>query len=366
MHVVIVNSILYTAETRKIPEVRSIKDTMIYSLCMGFYRAGHTVTLIASSDYQPTVTEEYPFDITFLRTALTNVFLPHRLPFMPGLVSYLNGIINAVDLIITSDVFSMATYTIARHYPDKMIIWQELAAHNHMMHEIPSRFWYGCIARRYMKNCLIVPRSENARHFIGQFCDRVSDVTIDHGVDLMRFPETSHKNNHFMVCSQLIARKQIDGILRSFAVYLRNVDPTTELLIAGDGEERSALEHLAQELLLTSNVHFLGKLDHTAMIPLLSSAMALLINTRQDNNMVSIVESLAVCTPIVTTAIPYNASYIQSAHLGIVKDTWDWQDLREICDHNEEYVAACEAYRHTLSVEHKVQQFISVYERELL
>lgn len=366
MHIVIVNAILYTAETRQIPRVSLIKDTMIYALCMGFYRVGHRVTLVAAADYRPIVQEEYPFEVVFLETACHSVCMPHRIPYMPGLGKYLDGIIDSVDFIISSEVFSLATYTIARRYSDKLIIWQELAAHNRMMHELPSRIWYSLVARHAFRQCLIVPRSENARLFIRQFCNQVSDTTIDHGVGLEEFPETRRKENQFIICSQLIARKQIDGILRAFAEYLHRVDADARLLIAGDGEERMALEGLARELHLETQVRFYGRLDHANMIPLLASSMALLVNTRQDNNMVSIVESLAVCTPVVTTDVPYNAAYIRAAHLGVVRDHWDWRDLQEIRDHNAEYVAACEAYRPTLSVEYKVQQFLSVYEQELL
>lgn len=362
MHVVIVNPILYTAETRHIPKVSSIKDTMIYSMCMGFVQAGCEVSLIAAADYQPVEQEEYPFEVVYLETAWHRICMPHRIPYMPGLGVYLNAHRNDIDLVIASETFSLATYTIERHMPERLIIWQELAAHNRMLHEIPSRLWYRFVARHVMRNCLVVSRSQNARAFIAQYCNRVSNVTIDHGVDLSKFPasDASHKENRFMVCSQLIARKQIDGILRAFAEYLQQVDATTELLIAGDGEERLALEQLAQELQIADHVQFMGRLDHETMIPYLASSMALLVNTRQDNNMVSIVESLAVCTPIVTTPVPYNAAYIRSEHLGIVKDGWDWSDLQEVRDHNAEFVSACVTYRPSLSVEYKAQQFLQV------
>lgn len=362
MHVVIVNPILYTAETRQIPKVSSIKDTMIYSMCLGFVHSGCEVTLIAAADYQPTEMEEYSFEVLYLETAWHRICMPHRIPYMPGLKAYLNAHRNDIDLIISSETFSLATHTIARYMPEQLIIWQELAAHNRMLHKIPSKLWYRFVARHIMRDCLVVPRSENARAFIAQYCDRVSDVTIDHGVDLSKFPasDASNKKNQFIVCSQLIARKQINGILRAFAEYLQYVDSQACLLIAGDGEERGALERLAQELHIADHVCFLGRLDHETMIPYLASSMALLVNTRQDNNMVSIVESLAVCTPIVTTPVPYNAAYIRSEHLGIVKDVWDWRDLQEIRDHNAEFVSACVVYRSTLSVEYKAQQFLRV------
>ena len=45
--------------------------------------------------------------------------------------------------------------------------------------------------------------------------------------------------------------------------------------------------------------------------------------------MISIVESIAVGTPVVTTEIPLNASYIKKYKLGIATE-WDQQDLMKI------------------------------------
>ena len=44
--VLVINPILYTAESNRIPKVDSIKDTMIYTLCLGFLEAGHEATLL--------------------------------------------------------------------------------------------------------------------------------------------------------------------------------------------------------------------------------------------------------------------------------------------------------------------------------
>ena len=57
----VINPILYTAEHNRIPRVDSIKDTMIYSMCLGFQEAGQEVTLIAAEDYRPGKEEDYPF-----------------------------------------------------------------------------------------------------------------------------------------------------------------------------------------------------------------------------------------------------------------------------------------------------------------
>ena len=53
MKVLIMNPILYTSETDQIPKVESIKDTMIYALCMGFLKNGDEPVLAAADAYKP-------------------------------------------------------------------------------------------------------------------------------------------------------------------------------------------------------------------------------------------------------------------------------------------------------------------------
>lgn len=62
--------------------------------------------------------------------------------------------------------------------------------------------------------------------------------------------------------------------------------------------------------------------------------MAMLVYTEKDNNMISIVESIAVGTPVLTTTVPYNASYITEYGLGIADDNWNCDTLKEITDKN--------------------------------
>ena len=47
MKVLILNPILFTADNNVIPQVKSIKDTMIYNMCLGFKRLGHDVTSVS-------------------------------------------------------------------------------------------------------------------------------------------------------------------------------------------------------------------------------------------------------------------------------------------------------------------------------
>lgn len=364
--VLIINPILYTSETNRIPKVNSVKDTMIYALCMGFIKAGHQVTLIAAGDYQPAVEEKYDFPVVWMKTIFHGVFQPRCFPYMPQLRGYLKNH-PEYDCIISSEMFATWSYTTARVSPDKAIVWHELAKHNNMLHKIPSRIWYNIVARFMMGSVTVVPRSGAAADFIGQFSGRVSGTIIDHGVDTDRIipVRAEEKKDQFVVVSQLIGRKRIDRIIDGFAWFYDHGHEMYSLYIVGKGELEEELKGQVKRLGLEQAVIFCGHLTHGELMPVLASSKALLVATEKDNNMVSIVESIAAGTPVVTTSIPYNASYIGQYDLGIVEDGWDGHTLERICENNAMYTANCIAYRERLSNKHCAEQFLAVSGREV-
>lgn len=361
MKVLIMNPILYTSETDKIPRVTSIKDTMIYALCMGFVKNGDEPVLAAAEPYKPTGGEEYPFRVLWFPCACTSIWKPRCFPLLKGLGRYLAGHQKEYDYIISSEVFSMLTLSGAIHARKKLIIWHELGAHNNLLKKIPSKCWYNIAARIFMRNIPVVPRSDKAAEFIGQFCGRVLPLRIDHGVDLEKISCSQEKEKYFVVLSQLIERKHIDGIISSFNHFQKTkAGEDWELKIIGDGNQRENLQQQVKSLGLLSKVQFYGKLSHEKLMPILAKASALLVNTGKDNSMVSIVESIAAGTPILTTSVPFNSAYIKSEKLGIVKDGWNEKELEEICRKNEMYVINCIRYREKLSNEYLAGQFNEV------
>ena len=119
--------------------------------------------------------------------------------------------------------------------------------------------------------------------------------------------------------------------------------------IIGDGILREQLKEQVRSLKEEENILFLGKCGHETVIPVLAGAKALLIYTSKDNSMVSIVESIAAGTPVVTTPVPFNAGYIRENALGIVKDNWGKDELEEISNRNAGYVENCINYREMIS-----------------
>ena len=360
MKVLISNLILFTSETRQIKKVESIKETMIYNLCLAFKNEGHDVTLLAAEDYKPTQNEEYPFNIIWAKSKYKKVFMPCVFPYCPETKKIAK---DDYDLIISSEVISMSSLMLAKRAKDHTIIWQELSSHNKICNGLVSKFWYNIIAKIYFKDVVIVPRSNQAREFISQFCNKVVDETIDHGVNSEIFKPNTDKENFFAVCSRLVKLKHIDKTIKVFNKYIKKYDNDSKLYIIGDGDCEEKLKVLVNELQINDNVIFTGRLFHKEMVKILSKAKAMLIYTSRDNNMLSITESIALATPVITTTTPNQSTYIESEKLGIVNNEWNEDDLYEISLNNDKYVNNCLEYSKTTPFEYNVNQFVNIYNK---
>ena len=362
MKILILNSILYTAQNNVIPQMDSIKDCMIYNLGLAFKSSGHDVTLVAASEYKPSKEEKYEIDVVFLPSVIKSVFLPGVLPFQPDLWGFLRNNKRNFDLIISSEIFSFPTLFASIHASRKVIVWHELAVHNRKMKGIPSFFWYNVIARLFFRKTLVVARSESARNFISRYVSRVSDTIIEHGVNLDKFSFSRAKKHQFIIVSQLISRKNIESILNKFSCFIaQHKYSDFRLMIVGRGELEDVLKRQTKELGIENNVKFVGFMPHSELNSLVTESMALLIDTKQDNNMVSIPESIVSGTPVLTNLVPTNAPMINKYQLGIAKTDWTENDLQEITENNDVYVENCIAIREQLSAKHSAKQFIDVF-----
>lgn len=106
---------------------------------------------------------------------------------------------------------------------------------------------------------------------------------------------------------------------------------------------------------------FLGHKQHTELNQLISESYALLIDTKQDNNMVSIPESIVSGTAILTNTTPTNTQMIIDNKLGIVKDNWNENDILNIINNNIEYTTNCIKYRNKLSTTNSANLLIDCF-----
>jgi len=114
---------------------------------------------------------------------------------------------------------------------------------------------------------------------------------------------------------ELRAELGLDGRLLAFAGRLgpqKSLDvaleavaavPGVTLAIAGDGPDRADLERHAQELGLGERARFLGGLPRDRVLRLFRAADAALLSSSWENFPHTVVEALAVGTPVVSTAV---------------------------------------------------------------
>lgn len=362
MNILILNPVMYTGSltTYEIPKVESLKDTMMYNMCLGFKHNGHNVTLAVAEEYRPIKEESYDFEILFFKSNFKKIFPPVVIPFSLSLLKYLRLNRNNFELFITSDSFSFVSMFASIVAPEKTLIWHEIAKHQKKFHQIPSKIIYNIVCPLLMKHSFVVPRSHDAYQFISKYLKNVSPVPVEHGVNGNVFVPSSQKKKQFVVVAQLIKRKNIPSIIDKFARFLKKYDAEYKLYILGRGPLREELESQVRLLNIVNSVIFTGQLSHKQAVPIISESVAMLIDTLQDNNMVSIPETITCGTPILTNSIPTNSFYIKELKCGIVKDGWNEDDMFEIAS-AKNFTESCIKNRYRFLCEHQADLMIKIW-----
>ena len=95
---------------------------------------------------------------------------------------------------------------------------------------------------------------------------------------------------------RLTAQKSLGVALAALASV-----PEVQLLIAGEGDEREELERLVGELGIEDRVRFLGALPRARIVELFAAADASILSSTWENFPHTVVEALAVGTPVIAT-----------------------------------------------------------------
>lgn len=361
MKIILINFILSTAENGVITRRESNDNTMIYTMARGFMKAGHEVTLLASEEYRPTKTEAPGFEVIYFKSRFRKLFRPDLFPFPKGLKNWLIRHSASYDLAIASETFMMPTLIASLYCRCKLVIWQELEAYQRMMHRIPAKLWYNIIAKIFLNKTGVIARSEKARGFINRFMPRVAPDIVDHGADSDIFFPGEYHSDSFIIISQLIKRKRLDRIIRHFSAFIQKRKYSGFTLdIVGDGPERQNLETFVADLNISGHVKFHGYLYHLEVAPLSRRAMALLIDTERDLNMVTVSESIANGTPVLMNTVPNTASFINENNVGLAVSDWNEHHLEKMVKHYDEFHANCKLTRETLTNEGAARKLIDL------
>ena len=213
--------------------------------------------------------------------------------------------------------------------------------HGHVLEEYFSardarlfRRLEAAMARR--SDCLVGVSRATVEELIGLGVgERAQYRVIPVGLELDQFAQIDEAAGHavrdelelaadsivFTYVGRLVAVKRVDLLLRGFAAA--QVDGA-RLLIAGDGEERSALEALAHELGVREAVRFLG---YRRDLPgLLAASDAAVLSSANEGMPVSLIEAAAAGLPAIATDVGGVAEVI-SAESGILVAPGQADDL---------------------------------------
>ncbi|PRY48136.1 glycosyltransferase involved in cell wall biosynthesis [Geodermatophilus tzadiensis] len=123
---------------------------------------------------------------------------------------------------------------------------------------------------------------------------------------------------------RLERQKGLDVLLRA----LTDV-PDADLVIAGDGSQRAALEDLAAEVGVVGRVRFLGPVDSPCVV--LGSVHALVQPSRWEAMPLAVLEAMHSGRPVIATDVGDMGHVVQDGRTGFVVDPEDATQLAAAC-----------------------------------
>lgn len=116
-------------------------------------------------------------------------------------------------------------------------------------------------------------------------------------------PNNNHNNSDcftFLCLARLAGVKRIDILLRAFSTAFSGND-NIRLVIAGDGPEKDALNHLCEELGLEKKVNFIGAVLHDAVRDIMCQSDAFVLSSDVETFGVVLIEALSCGLPLIAT-----------------------------------------------------------------
>jgi L-malate glycosyltransferase len=151
-------------------------------------------------------------------------------------------------------------------------------------------------------------------------------VVIPNFVDTNTYRPVELKTNRrqrLIHSSNFRRLKRVDLVIEIFAKVRAQLD--CELVLIGDGPERSAMERLVQALGLTEHVHFLGKQHQIATV--LAQADVFLLPSETESFGLAALEALSCGVPVVAFAVGGLPELVVNGEVGVLCPPGDTQAM---------------------------------------
>ena len=141
-----------------------------------------------------------------------------------------------------------------------------------------------------------------------------------------RCPRGQKTRIRFISVGRLSPEKGHIGLLNAFSRVLGSgVD--AELLLLGDGPERSRIEQRARDASLGGRLQLLGRAPEAQTLGAIASADVLVLSSFMEGLPVVLLEAMALGIPVIAPALAGIPELVRHAETGLLFTVGDWADL---------------------------------------
>ena len=183
------------------------------------------------------------------------------------------------------------------------------------------------LALPFTTKLICVCESDFKKGLAAKIVTEKKGVVIHNGIELEKFSHQTKREDLrkefgvgkdeivFGTVGRLHKQKAQDILLRAFRM-VADQRPNVRLWIVGDGELRSGLERLAQELGIVGKVNFLG--ERTDIPELLSAMDIFVLSSLWEGQPIVLLEAMASSKPVVTTNVDGIPEIVEDGKSGLL------------------------------------------------
>lgn len=154
----------------------------------------------------------------------------------------------------------------------------------------------------------------------GMGVDRSRLSVISMGVDARKIfisnPKISNRKNLLFV-GRLVKSKGLDILLKAMTLIIPHY-PEQQLIIVGDGVERSNLEKLTYQLSISKNVTFVGAKSHCVLPEFYQEALIFISPSLAEGFGLTLIEAMACGCAVIASDLPAAQDIIEHEKTGLV------------------------------------------------
>jgi len=120
--------------------------------------------------------------------------------------------------------------------------------------------------------------------------------------------------------------KSVEHLLEAFS-RIKKQDPSVELVIVGEGDNRRALENLAQKLGVSDSVQFTGFVDEAEKVRLLQEAWFVVNTSSKEGWGLTVIEANACGTTVLASNVPGLRDAVKDGETGLLYEFGNIDDL---------------------------------------